>query len=61
MKNEMTILRYYEDPSHITLVLEAFFFEKVVIYLLASLRKWCHEEELLLIHTLAIENIACIV
>lgn len=44
IENEKGSLYFYEDPNHITLILESFFYEKCVIYLLGSIKKWHHPE-----------------
>ena len=56
-KNEKYILKFYDDLNHITLILEALFYEKCLIYLLGSLRKWNHPEEEFYIHNFAVETL----
>ena len=53
VNNEKGLLKYYEDPNHISLIVEGLFFEKVTIYLIGSIRKWNHPEEQLYIHSFA--------
>ena len=54
-------MKYYEDPNHIALILEALFFEKVLIYLIGSVRKWNHPEEQFHIHNYAVDNLPLVI